>query len=151
MVQIYNKLQSTLAVDLVAELTLAGSEENLVVVDLTSGAYARGFHDIGLFIQNASLAGALTITVYANTAANGSGTDVLLLTATVPSSSTDAIVEVKPELVSHKLDRESSETFAKSLVFKVNGTASDTVQAAVIGKTMKEESGLNTNQVSAVS
>ena len=148
----YTMLQSTLKLDLIPELTLAGSEENFIVVDLTAAPYAGGWHCIALFIQDVTLSGDLTVTAYANSDANGGGTDVQIQTATLPTAGAEGILEIKPELVAHLVDRETSPIDVKSLVFKVNGTASDTISGATLAKVMEESSPttLNENDLTSI-
>lgn len=144
------KMQSTLKVDVVGEATLGGTPLNAVVIDLTQDPYAHGFHWVSFVLQNAALTGDLTIKVAINPEADGSGTDVYLGTMVLDAADSDAVFEVVGDMVSYQAEQNDI-LDVKSLVLELSGTATDTVDVAVVAKPMQEQDGLTPTDVTTVS
>jgi hypothetical protein len=151
MVLRYTEMQSTLKVEIQGALTLTAGPDDIKIIDLTAAPYARGFHYIALVIQNAALTGVASLTVAGNTAANGSGTDTVLATMSLPiDADGEHVLEVTHELMSQFSDRAAAGTDFKSLVFAIDGTSTDTIDTVTVSRLMVEEDGLTPADVTTV-
>ena len=145
----YTKLQSELKVDVVGEVAMTGSAVDIKVIDLTAVPYAHGFHCIMLVIQNAYLAGAVTVKAVGNTATDGSGTDTVIQTMVLAADGENLVLEIPIELMSQFSDR-SADGFFKSLIFEATGTNADTLDAVIVAKVMQEQESLTPTDVTTV-
>jgi len=147
----YTELQSSLKVDVIGEVALTAGPDDIKVIDLTAAPYAHGFHNIMLVLQNCALTGVASLTASGNTAANGSGTDTVLATMSLPiDADGEHCLEIPHELMSQFSDRAAAGTDFKSLVFAIDGTNTDTVDAVIVADVMCKEDGLTPADVTTV-
>jgi Tfp pilus assembly protein PilV len=148
----YTRLQSTLDVEIIGEVTMTGSAVDVKIVDLTAGNNVNGVRNVTCIIQNASLTGDVTLVARGNTAANGTGTDTTIATMVIDQSAshTQCVLEIPAELLSHYSDR-STDGYFKSLVFDATGTNTDTLDACIIVEPLIEQDGLTPSDVTTVS
>jgi len=144
----YTKLQSTLKVDVVGEITVSGATD-IKVIDLTALPYSQGVGQVMLVIQNAALTGDLTVVAKVNTATNGSGTDTTLQTMVLASANDEMVLEIPAELISDATDAAGS--YAKSLVFDCSGTDTDTFDVAIVTVPLVAYDGLTPTDTTTVS
>lgn len=146
----YTKMQSELKVDVVGEVAMTGSAVDIKVIDLTAAPFAHGFHCVMCVIQNAYLAGAVTLRAKGNTATDGSGTDTTIQTMVLAADGENLVMEIPIELMSQFSDRSAGGYF-KSLIFEATGTNADTLDAVIVSKLMQEQESLTPTDTTAVS
>ena len=127
----YNHLGSKFYIEPLGDITLTAGPDTLKRINLlTFGQIRRA----ALVVNAATLTGSATIIAYIGTTGTG-GTDTAIATITCPiiaSAQGDYTLEVPAELIAHYEDRNGGPGTAKSLAFKIDGTNTDTIQAAVI-------------------
>jgi len=147
----YTKMQSELKVEVQGELVLTAGPDDIKIIDLTAAPYAHGFHNIMLVLQNCDLSGVASLTASGNTAANGSGTDTVLATMSLPiDAAGEHVLEIPHELMSQFSDRAAAGTDFKSLVFAIDGTSTDTIDTVTIADVMTKQDQLTTADVTVV-
>lgn len=134
----YSKVGSTKYIYPIKTHTLNGSAQDVFTLDLTT----FGQFDVAAFVlRDVDLTGALTAVVYGNTAANGGGTDVALVTMGLSTGTNQELVlTVDSELIGHFEDRNSARF--KSLVLTLTGTNTDTLAACLYVEGMWQYDGL---------
>lgn len=116
-------------------ITCDGSTNNVLVL--------TGKIDKSVFVaKGATLTGTCTVTVTGNTAADGSGSHTTIKTFAVDSavSGGNFACEIDSEEISYA-ENQAGATFL-SVVYRVNGTATDTVPAAVQTCYLKQQADL---------
>lgn len=120
--QKFTHLSSKSLIKALGTLTMNGSIGNAYVI-------TELFDKAMLVLNDASLSGSLTVTVTGNAAAAGNGTHTVIKTVVFNQYTTDMSVEVDSEEVSYAEDQAGAEFL--SVCFRLTGTNSDTVKAAV--------------------
>lgn len=127
----YNHLGSAFYIEPLGDITLTAGPDTLKRINLiTFGQIKRAT----LVLNAATLTGAATVIAYIGTTGTG-GTDTAIATITCPivaAAAGDYTLEIPSELIAHYEDRNGGPGTAKSLVFKIDGTSTDTIQAAII-------------------
>lgn len=120
--QKFTHLSSKSLVKALGTLTMNGSIGNAYVV---TGPFDKAM----LVLNDTSLSGNLTVTVVGSTAANGTSGFTTIKTHVFNQHTTDMSVEVDSEEVSYAQDQAG--VVFLSTVFRLTGTNTDTVKAAV--------------------
>jgi hypothetical protein len=127
----YNHQGSTLYIEPLGDITMTAGPDTLKRINLiTFGQIRRAT----LVINAATLTGAAVLTASIGTTGTG-GTDTVIATMTCPivaAAAGDYTLEIPAELIANFEDRNGGPGTAKSLVFKIDGTNTDTIQAAVV-------------------
>ena len=133
--QKFTHLSSKSLIKALGTLTMTGSIANAHVIDIL-------FDKAMLVINDADLTGALTVTVSGSTAADGlSGyTTIKTCTFSAALANMDMAVEVDSEEVSYAQDQAG--VVFLSVVFRLTGTNTDTLDAAVQVTTLHQYSDL---------
>jgi len=146
----YNHLGSILHIEPLGDVTLTAGPDTLKRLNLiTFGQIRRAT----LVINGATLTGAAVLTASIGTTGTG-GTDTVIATMTCPivaSAAGDYTLEIPSELIAHFEDRNGGPGTAKSLVFKIDGTNTDTIQAAIVVERLHEYADQTPSDVTAVS
>jgi len=141
----YQILQNIYKVIPLGTLTLPLTNNHVMVFDLSEAPYAHGIHNI-LCALDLTLTGNASLVIAGNDAADGSGTDTVFQTMTIPAAETKAVIELPAELIAHHEDRaaDADKPFL-SLVIKLTGTATDTAKGAILVNPMEHYDGLTPN------
>ncbi len=127
----YNHLGSAFYIEPLGDITLTAGPDTLKRINLiTFGQIKRAT----LVLNAATLTGVATVIAYIGTTGTG-GTDTAIATITCPivaSAAGDYTLEIPAELIAHYEDRNGGPGTAKSLAFKIDGTSTHTIQAAII-------------------
>lgn len=129
----YNHLGSQLYIEPLGDITMTAGPDTLKRINLVTFGQIK---NVALVINAATLTAEAVLTASIGTTGTG-GTDTVIATMTLPivaSALGDYTFEIPAELIAHYEDRQTSggPGTAKSLVFKIDGANSDTLQAAVI-------------------
>ena len=124
--QKFTHLSSKSQITPLGTLTMNGSIANAHVID-------ELFDKAMLVIADADLTGALTVTVTGNTLADGSGTHYVIKTVVFSAALANMAmsVEVDSEEVSYAEDQNGGMGTFKSVCFRLTGTNTNTLDAAV--------------------
>jgi len=139
----FTHLSSKSEISPLGTITCDGSTNNVLVLS--------GKIDKSLFVaKGATLTGVCTVTVTGNTAADGTGTDTTIKTFAVAAavSGGNFACEIDSEEISYAENQAGAEF--KSVVYKVNGTNTDTVPAAVQTCYLKQNADLTPTGGSSV-
>lgn len=127
----YDHLGSKLYIEPLGDITMTAGPDTLKRINLvTFGQICN----VALVINAATLTAQAVLTASIGTTGTG-GTDTVIATMTLPivaSALGDYTFEIPAELIAHYEDRNGGPGTAKSLVFKIDGANTDTIQAAIV-------------------
>ena len=127
----YNHLGSQLYIEPLGDITMTAGPDTLKRINLVTFGQIK---NVALVINAATLTAEAVLTAEIGTTGTG-GTDTVIATMTLPivaSALGDYTFEIPAELIAHYEDRNGGPGTAKSLVFKIDGANTNTLQAAVI-------------------
>jgi len=141
-VQKFNHLSSKYLVRALGSLTMTGSIANAYVVTEIS--------DKGeIVINDASLTGNLTVTIAGSTAADGTSGFTVIKTAVFASATTNCAFEYDSEELSYAED--AAGVKFKSVVFRLTGTNTNTLKAAVLVLPLHRRANLTATGTATIS
>jgi hypothetical protein len=142
-------LQSKFRITPLKTITLTAGNVTLHVLSLVAGIVYRS---INFVINDYDATGATSIIrVFANSAADGSGTDIEIYTsAAIPAAlNQTCVIEIDAAYIASVCDLQSGGFIPKSIVVRMTGaTNTDTLAFCSIHETMEERIGLTPSSIS---